>query len=126
MSTVSDSTSLTELDSDTLRPHTPDPEPPHIYPEIVDPSPTQKGRVRKRKAKISIVTDANKTVTTAIVESVETDIVAESKQKRKRRKKEKKPIMPLAPRIPSILKIGAHVSAAGGVQNAIANSLHIG
>lgn len=34
--------------------------------------------------------------------------------------------MPLAPRIPNMLKIGAHVSVAKGVFNAIPNAVHIG
>ncbi|TVY82982.1 DNA-(apurinic or apyrimidinic site) lyase [Lachnellula suecica] len=57
----------------------------------------------------------------------------DTKVKKKRKTKEEKEAeaMPLAPRtavdtLKKLMHIGAHVSGAGGVQNAINNSLHIG
>ena len=76
-----------------------------------------KKTTRKRKTKIE---------TNDIVIESETIEVEVETQKRKRRKKEKEPVMPLAPRILSTLKIGAHVSAAKGVENAVTNAVHIG
>jgi AP endonuclease-1 len=52
-----------------------------------------------------------------------------AKPRRKRKTKEEKEaeMLPLAPRtVGSKLLLGAHVSSAGGVQNAVLNSVHIG
>src|SRR5271170_5032013 len=118
MSGPSESSSLSDLDSDDLLPPPLPNKPPEPKPKAV--------RVRKRKSTASttttIVTNGTATTTTTTVETTETP----PKQKRQRKKKEKEPIMPLAPRVPSLLKIGAHVSAAKGVYNSVTNAVHIG
>jgi hypothetical protein len=54
------------------------------------------------------------------------EVESTTKPKRKRQKKTIESTMPIAPRIPHVLKIGAHVSAAKGIQNAISNAVNIG
>lgn len=70
----------------------------------------------------------------AIEEEVETkvvvngDTVIETTKKRRKTKEEKEAeAMPLASRtIGSKIFLGAHVSASGGVQNAVTNCVHVG
>ena len=132
MSNDSDST-LSELDSDELLP----PPPPAPIPqsngvskrkEVQDKKTT---KVHARKRKTTTVTEStNGTVQVSETTQVDAEISEETERpKRKRQKKEKKekgPVMPLAPRVASLLRIGAHVSAAKGVQNAVTNAVHIG
>ncbi|KAF7197400.1 DNA-(apurinic or apyrimidinic site) lyase 1 [Pseudocercospora fuligena] len=76
----------------------------------------------KRKAKV-------KQEVKAEVEEAENEDTRETKVKRKRKTKEEKEaeMLPLAARtVGHKLFIGAHVSSAGGVPNAIQNSVHIG
>jgi len=80
-------------------------------------------KVQTAKRKSTTTSDITKTETT---EDFSGEVSVKSKPKRQRRKKETEPIMPLAPRVSSILKIGAHVSAAKGIYNAIPNAVHIG
>jgi hypothetical protein len=86
-------------------------------------------RVRKRKSVAETTSVENGPTTITTVETTETEAISidpPPKQKRQRKKKEKEPVMPLAPRVSSLLKIGAHVSAAKGVYNSVTNSVHIG
>ena len=72
-------------------------------------------RGRKRKLTIEVGTE------------VDEEVKAKVKRKRKTKEEKEAEAMPLAARtIGSKILIGAHVSSAGGVHNAIANSVHIG
>jgi hypothetical protein len=80
-------------------------------------------KIRAVKRKTITTNDITKT---EITEDFSAEVSVKSKPKRQRRKKETEPIMPLAPRVPGILKIGAHISAAKGIYNAIPNAVYIG
>jgi AP endonuclease 1 len=126
MSGPSESSSLSDLDSDELLP-------PPLPNKPLEPKPKA---VRVRKCKSTAATTTTTvtngtatTTTTTTVETTDTEAISTEtppKQKRQRKKKEKEPLMPLAPRVPSLLKIGAHVSAAKGVYNSVTNAVHIG
>jgi hypothetical protein len=120
MSNESDST-LSEVNSEDLIPPTPIEESQITL--IPDPPPQvstkQAVRARKRKSKVATSNGVQVTQVTQETQVVEKTV--------KRRRKKKEPMIPLAVRVPgTVLKIGAHVSAAGGVQNAVVNALHIG
>ena len=130
MSDASSSSTLTDLDSDDILSPSFLPLQKGIKRKCVTEAPhgqsTSRGtaiRVRKTNIAITVATAANGVVEATQIEEVDTTTV---KPRRKRQKKDKGPIMPLAPRITSLLKIGAHASAAKGVQNAIQNAVHIG
>jgi AP endonuclease-1 len=130
MSNASSESSLTELDSDDLLPPASAPTASSSSTDLpIERKTTTKAHSRKRKS-TTVTESANGTVqvsqSTTTQVQVQVDISETPKPKRKRQKKEKDPVMPLAARIPSLLRIGAHVSAAKGVQNAITNAIHIG
>ncbi|KAF2147228.1 uncharacterized protein K452DRAFT_261560 [Aplosporella prunicola CBS 121167] len=86
-------------------------------------TPKEPAQKAKTKAKVSV---EDKVETKVQPEADGTEL---KQVKRKRKTKEEKALeaMPLAARtVGSKLFIGAHVSAAGGVHNAITNCLHIG
>jgi AP endonuclease 1 len=108
--------------------------------EVVKPSPRKDRNPRKTasarvKSEVESTADTKQSPQKAIVvkeeEEAEQPSTAKGKTavKRQRKTKEEKDAeaMPLAARtVGSKLFLGAHVSAAGGVHNAVANSVHIG
>jgi AP endonuclease 1 len=117
---LSDSSSLTSLDSTGAIAPTPS----NQVNSSKSPKPT-KSSGRKRKPETTTEDKPGEDR----VEQPQTNGEEESvptKPKRKRQKKTKEPAMPIAHRIQHILKIGAHVSVAKGVQNSVTNAVHIG
>ena len=84
------------------------------------------GKVHVRKRRTTIIGERVNGIEVSESTQVEVDLAEPPTPKRKRQRKEKEKDMPLAQRISSLLRIGAHVSAAKGVQNAITNAVHIG
>ena len=126
MCNESDSSSLTEAPSDDeLRSPTPPLQaaaPPEAAPKVV--------RGRKRKTTKTAAPGNGTTV------SIEESATLENGRKRKRQKKGKKKdenveedekmVPSLSKALRSVVKIGAHVSMAGGVENAVRNAVSIG
>jgi hypothetical protein len=126
MSNASDS-SLTELDSDdAIRPLIPEPPPPSELKKRKPPNSPITKTVRVSKQKVTVTTSTSDTASTVEISQTEVEETTVTKPRRKRAKKETETMTPLAPRVASLLKIGAHVSAAKGVQNAVSNAVHIG
>jgi len=123
----SDSSSLTSPPSDDeLRSPTPPTQaasPSEAVPKVV--------RARKRK---STKTAAPGNGTTTV--SVEESTTPENRRKRKRQKggknkdenveEDEKMVPSLSKALRSVVKIGAHVSMAGGVENAVRNAVSVG
>ncbi|OJD29053.1 ap endonuclease 1 [Diplodia corticola] len=90
-------------------------------------SQNRKKSPTKRAVKVKAEAEAEEEVKGE--EQDEEDGAAAKKTTRKRKTKEEKEaeMLPLAARtVGSKLFVGAHVSAAGGVQNAVTNSVHVG
>ena len=130
MSRASETSSLTDIDSDEARPYPPLEtrltESPTIRTDKLAKTKKARRSTLDRKTITTATTLTNSITTLQTSEKNSTERLTESEPKRKRRKKATEPVMPLGPRIPSLLKIGAHVSAAKGVFNAIPNAVHIG
>ena len=90
---------------------------------LEEPAKPKTPTKRARKAKVE-----KQTITEGVaLEEGEDDTIVKTKVTRTRKKKEAIITPPLAERTTgSKLRIGAHVSAAGGIHNSIANLLHIG
>jgi hypothetical protein len=83
-----------------------------------------KAHVHKRRA--TIVAERVDEIEVPESNQVELDLTEQQASKRKWQRKQTESNMPLAPRISSLLRIGAHVSAAKGVQYAVTNAVRIG
>lgn len=120
--TRSDS-SLTELLSDDVLPHS---QLASQTNKTSNDSLKKAGKVYARKRTTTKIAQHVNGIELSESTQVEVDLTESQTPKRKRQKKKKETEMPLAPRISSLLRIGAHVSAAKGVQNAVTNAVHIG
>ncbi len=122
MSNDSDS-SLTELLSDDVLP------PSQLASQTTKTSSDgfkKAGEVHVRKRRTTIIAERVNGIEVSEPTQVEVDLTEPQTPKRKRQRKKKETDMPLAQRISSLLRIGAHVSAAKGIQNAVTNAIHIG
>jgi len=81
----------------------------------------------KRKSKVPAVDESKANGVEAHNDAEEAETPAKVKRKRKTKEEKEAEMLPFAPRtVGSKLLLGAHVSAAGGVQNAVLNSVQIG
>jgi len=97
-------------------------------PSQPEPSPKSTKKTRKRKRAAANPTEGESSQGKVDGGQAEAETQATPKKKKRRTKAEiAADMLPLAPRtLGSKLLVGAHVSSAGGVQNAILNSVQIG
>ncbi|KAF2743847.1 AP endonuclease [Sporormia fimetaria CBS 119925] len=81
---------------------------------------------RKRKPRVKVEEETVKSTKIAVVDGESGTTEIQVKRKRQRKQKEED-LTPLAERtVDSKLRVGAHVSIAGGLHNAVTNLVHIG
>jgi hypothetical protein len=123
MPDASDSSSLTSIQSDDniLIP-------PNPIPDPAEDNPPAKKVVRTRKRKTQKVT--NNLIETSVVTTESITIETNARKRKRAQKKvkqEERLQMPLLSQsLRHVLRIGAHVSVASGVEKAIPNAVQIG
>lgn len=123
MPDASDSSSLTsfQLDHNLLIP-------PNPIPDPAEDTPPTKKVVRARKRKTQKVTNGVIETSVVTTESITIETPPRKRKRAQKRVKQEEPVqMPLLSQsLRHVLRIGAHVSVASGVENSIPNAVQIG